>query len=95
MNDEQLYNDGKQMSNLQRIHELEEMVSNLEDDNAKLRDLLRWRNVQDEIPNEGEVVVVAMRGMAWPNILPVTANFFTSSIATHWRPIGPLPKESE
>jgi hypothetical protein len=31
------YDDGKQLSNLQRIHELEEMVSELEEKNTKLR----------------------------------------------------------
>jgi hypothetical protein len=31
------YFDDKPLTNLQRIHELEEMVSNLEEENAKLR----------------------------------------------------------
>jgi len=76
---------------LDQLCEADREIADLEEENAKLRDRLRWRNVQDEIPNEGEVVIVVMRGMAWPNIVPVTANFYTSTIATHWRPIGPLP----
>lgn len=40
------YDDGKQLSNLQRIHELEEMVSELEEKNARLREELRWRDAE-------------------------------------------------
>lgn len=35
------YFDDKPLTNLQRIHELEEMVSNFEEENAKLKHLLK------------------------------------------------------
>ena len=68
----------------------------LESENAKLRELLRWRNTESEVPEENEFCLVIVKGSAWPNVIRYSGTFpWSQSVITHWRPIGPLPKEIE
>ncbi len=58
--------------------------------------LFRWRKWSDEKPDEGTLVIVVLKGAAWPNIIQASGSaFFESSLITHWRPVGTLPKEGE
>jgi len=76
---------------------LADRCAELEAENAKLRDLLRWRDAWGEPPTEhGEYLVqryefyggAELMTLHWNGNWPLRA-------ISHWRPIGPLPKESE
>lgn len=63
-------------------------------ENAKLRDLLRWRDAWGEPPTEHGNYLVhryafygdsAIMTLHWNGSWPMRA-------ITHWRPIGPLPE---
>jgi hypothetical protein len=63
----------------------------------RLRDLLRWRDAWGEPPTEHGNYLVhryafygdsAIMTLHWNGSWPMRA-------ITHWRPIGPLPKEGE
>jgi hypothetical protein len=102
---EDVYGDGKNITNLERIHELEEMVSELESKNAKLRELLRWRKWPEEKPEETgrnpytvilgcDCVQATFSSGRW--LMDERMSFEdVADMVTHWRPIGELPKEGE
>ena len=63
---------------------------------VELMELLRWRNTESEVPEENEFCLVIVKGSAWPNVIRHSGTFpWSQSVITHWRPIGPLPKEIE
>jgi hypothetical protein len=72
---------------------LADRCAELESENAKLRDLLRWRDAWGEPPTEhGEYLVqryefyggAELMTLHWNGNWPLRA-------ISHWRPIGPLP----
>ena len=67
-------------------------VKQLREENAKLRDQLRWRSTESEVPDENEFCLVIVKNSAWPNVIRHSGTFpWSQSVITHWRPIGPLP----
>ena len=67
-------------------------IDYLEAENSKLRELLRWRSTESEVPDENEFCLVIVKNSAWPNVIRHSGAFpWSQSVITHWRPIGPLP----
>jgi hypothetical protein len=62
-------------------------------ENIKLRELLRWRSTESELPAENEFCLAIIKNSAWPNVIRHSGTFsWSQSVITHWRPIGPLPE---
>ena len=69
----------------------------LEDENVELRDQLRWRKVEEELP-ERDVLVEFHDGRRCVGILTEFDNWFDSFdnkvwCVAHWRPLGPGPEK--
>jgi hypothetical protein len=65
-------------------------------ENARLRDQLRWRDAKTEKPQEGELCLIVMRNMIWPNVIQYSEfgsyrSPWDTDFILHWRPVGPLP----
>lgn len=67
---------------------------------AELEDALRWRSVEDELPESKELVEACRVGPAtntrWLGCRSKGGLLRSADgvmIATHWRPLGPLPEE--
>jgi hypothetical protein len=74
------------------LNELQEARAEVD----RLRDQLRWRDAKTEKPQEGELCLIVMRNMIWPNVIQYSEfGFYRSPWDTdfilHWRPVGPLP----
>jgi hypothetical protein len=95
--EEHNYDDGKPLTNLQRIHELEEMVSKLEEKNAKMRDQLRWRKWPEESPSESGCYAVRLPGKCFTmtGYWNCFGDWDLKYERFYWMPQIPLPKESE
>lgn len=81
------------------IERLADEVLALRQENAKLRDLARWRSIKDELPPKRDGYMVA--DVANPNDTNWWADFWNGKtwttegdgVWTHWKPLGPLPGE--
>jgi len=62
-----------------------------------LRDQLRWRKWPEEKPEAEQHCQLILANNSFPHLCCSIYPFAHWEIlnATHWRPIGPLPKESE
>ena len=62
---------------------------------AKLRDLLRWRDAEKELPTEKMKCIVIKDGYVetemWHKDIHSRLDWKAMKI-THWRPIGPMPE---
>jgi len=79
---------------LDQLCEADEKIAELESENAKMRDLLRWRDAYGEPPTEEGIYLVinndfdggtSIHATYWKGKWPIG---FT---VPYWRPIGPLP----
>ena len=66
------------------------------DELVKLRDQLRWRDAKTEKPQEGELCLIVMRNMIWPNVIQYSEfgsyrSPWDTDFILYWRPIGELP----
>jgi hypothetical protein len=63
--------------------------------NAKMRDLLRWRKWPEEKPEAEQQCQLILANKLAPILCCSKYPFdhWENLNATHWRPIGPLPKE--
>lgn len=85
----------------------DDYVEWLESKLASAEDLLRWRNVEEELPENGqECLVREYHKGSFSNqnlfgtkiaVFQKGDGFFIQGyyIVTHWRPIGPLPQEEK
>jgi len=67
------------------------------DELVKLREQLRWRKWPEEKPEAEQHCQLILANNSFPHLCCSIYPFAHWEIlnATHWRPIGPLPKESE
>ena len=81
---------------LDQLCEADEKIAELESENAKLREQLRWRDAYGESPTEEGIYLVinndfdgctSIHATYWKGKWPIG---FT---VPYWRPIGPLPGE--
>ena len=71
---------------------LADRCADLEAENERLREQLRWRKTDEEKPENDSFALIILRGMSWPNVIRVNFDYpLESLVVTHWRPIGPLP----
>jgi hypothetical protein len=71
---------------------LADRCAELEAENAKQSNLLRWRNANEEPPQEPTVCLVVLGNNAYVDVTTWTKESpWHTGIITHWRPIGPLP----
>ena len=66
------------------------------DELVRLRDQLRWRDAKTEKPQEGELCLIVMRNMIWPNVIQYSEfgsyrSPWDTDFILYWRPIGELP----
>ena len=82
---------------LDQLCEADEKIVELESENAKLRDQLRWRKWPEEKPEAEQHCQLILANNSFPHLCCSIYPFAHWEIlnATHWRPIGPLPKEIE
>jgi hypothetical protein len=83
---------------LDQLCEADEKIAELESENAKLRDQLRWRDAHGEPPTEEGIYLVinndfdggtSIHATYWKGKWPIE---FT---VANWRPIGELPGDTE
>jgi hypothetical protein len=86
---------------LDQLCEADEKIAELESENAKLRDQLRWRKWPEEKPEETgrnpytvilgcDCVQATFSSGRW--LMDERMSFEdVADMVTHWRPIGPLP----
>ncbi len=82
---------------LDQLCEADEKIVELESENAKLRDQLRWRKWPEEKPEAEQHCQLILATNSFPHLGCTIYPFahWENLNATHWRPIGPLPKEIE
>jgi hypothetical protein len=59
----------------------------------RLRELLRWREVGKEFPEESGAYIVANKTNCFMDYYSKTVKVWSSKYYSHWRPIGLLPGE--
>jgi len=72
-------------------------IGDLEAENAELREQLRWRKWPEEKPEVEQHCQLILANNSFPHLCCSIYPFahWENLNATHWRPIGPLPKEIE
>jgi hypothetical protein len=59
----------------------------------RLRELLRWREIGKQFPEESGAYIVANNTNCFLDYYSKAAKVWSSKYYSHWRPIGPLPGE--
>ncbi len=79
---------------LDQLCEADEKIVELESENAKLRDQLRWRKWPEEKPEVEQQCQLILANKLAPILCCSKYPFdhWENLNATHWRPIGPLPE---
>ena len=72
-------------------------IGDLEAENAEMREQLRWRKWPEEKPEVEQHCQLILANNSFPHLCCSIYPFahWENLNATHWRPIGPLPKEIE
>ena len=83
---------------LDQLCEADEKIAELESENAKLREQLRWRKWPDEKPEDVGTYQCIFKAVMYPTflhieMLPMDSGMVWNSKVdpNYWRPIGPLP----
>ena len=81
------------MSDFWTVAEIELLRScmQLRKENNELRELLRWREIGKEFPEESGAYIVANDTNCFIDYYSKTGKVWSSKYYSHWRPIGPLP----
>ena len=72
------------------------MLSELQEARAeidRLMELLRWREIRKEFPEESGAYIVANNTNCFMDYYSKNGKVWSSKHYSHWRPIGPLPGE--
>lgn len=91
-----------EMLGLDLLSKVGNKIAELETENAKLREAARWRKWPEEEPEDVGTYQCIFKAVMYPTFLHIemlprdSGMVWNSKVdPSYWRPIGPLPKESE